>query len=72
MATADELKEVEVTTREPFMTNGKMLPPGKHKVTRAIADDLMRRQHEFDADKQRLLQNNGDNIDALHGGTISG
>lgn len=72
MAVETTEKEVVIKLREPFMTNGKIVGPGKVKVPVSTADDLMRRQHEFDEDKRRQLANNGENIDALHGDTIRG
>lgn len=63
-----EVKLVDVTTTEPFMTNGKLLKPGKHSLPEADAEDLARRQREFDADQKRLLSNNGKTIDAMPGG----
>lgn len=65
-------KEVEITLSERFQTNGKFYGPGKVLVTVAVADDLKRREHEFNEDRMRLLNNNGETIDALKGDTLRG
>lgn len=65
-------KEVDITLTERFQTNGRTVGPGKVRVPKSVADDLMRRQHEFDQDKLRLLQNNGETVDALKGDTLRG
>jgi len=68
----DSEKTTEIVTRVPFNTNGEDLAPGKHRVPMSVAADLERRQYEFDADERRLLKNNGEDIDALNGGTLRG
>ena len=66
----EEVKEklVEIELSEPFITNGDVFGPGKIRVTEAMAEDLERRQKEFDADQRKLLSNNGKTIDAMPGG----
>lgn len=72
MAVQTTEKEVEITLSERFQTNGRFVGPGKVRVPASVADDLKRREHEFIEDQKRLLQSNGETIDALKGDTLRG
>ena len=64
-------KTVEVELHVPFRTNDGVVQ-GKVKLPASVAEDLMRRQHEYDQDQRKLMNNNGENIDALGSETIKG
>lgn len=75
MAEAKE-PEAKVETKKikldvPFMTNGKVFF-GEVELPVDVAEDLERRQKEYDQDQKRLLHNNGETIDALDGDTLKG
>lgn len=61
-------KLVEIELTEAFITNDKVYGPGKVSVDEAMAEDLTRRQKEFNADQKKLMSNNGETIDAMPGG----
>lgn len=65
-------KPVKINLRVELVTNGKKYGPGTVEVPFSIAEDLERRQHEYEEDKRRQLADNGENIDALHGETLKG
>jgi hypothetical protein len=67
----DSEKTTEINLRVPMQTNG-VVQYGKIRVPMSVAEDLLQRQEVYEEDKRRMLGNNGENIDALQGGTLKG
>lgn len=54
-------KEVEITVDRPFITNGKVLH-GKVRVPMNVADDIKRREHEYQEYEKRLLRKDSETV----------
>ena len=69
---AETSKEVEIEITRPFVTNGKMVGveiidgkqvfTGKAKVPMDVADDLKRREHEYDQYEKSLLRKSEETV----------
>ena len=65
-------KEVEIEISRPFITNGKQMGveiidgkqvfTGRIKVPMEVAEDIKRREHEYDQYERDLLRNNGETL----------
>ena len=54
-ALEDKVKELTINLKYEFQTNGKSYGPGKVTVSEDMADDLIRRETEHDANEKARL-----------------